>query len=88
MTNLLHFPKPPFEINEADYLALDEEVQTLALRVLATLPDKDEAILVNAPYALTFGEYADIGRLIVLSEIRTNQLIDLLMQKINAAGGN
>lgn len=81
MSNLLHFPKKPFELTEADYLALDEEVKTLGLRVLATLPDKDEAIVIGAPFTLTFGQYADIGRLVVLSEIRTNHLLALVMDK-------
>lgn len=85
MNNLLHFPKPAFQVSEADYLMLDEEVQALALRVLATLPDKDEAILVNAPYALTTGQYADIGRLVVLSEIRANYLFALIMEKTGGA---
>lgn len=79
MTNLLHFPQKPFQITEQDYIGLDKEVQVLALRVLAILPDKDEAIVIDAPFALTTGQYADLGRLMVLSEIRTNYLLALVM---------
>lgn len=83
MSNVFKLPEKPFAISDEEFKALDQQVHVLALQVLASEPDVTDEADEGAVHTLTQGEYANLTRLVVLSEIRTNHLIGLVMEKLN-----